>query len=217
MNIAETSCPIIMAQGGPLEGQRWRLSSALIIGRDPDCDIIIPDRQVSRHHARLTLSSMGIELEDLTSKNGTYVKGKQIEQPIMLEDGDTLQVALVQKFNVLSSDITTPLEDFFQKASRGVSLDLRSRRVWVGKDEILPPLSVPQFRMLELLIDQAGKVVSRETVIIQVWGEQESAGVSEQALDALVRRLRERIHNLDPDWQYITSIRGHGLRFDNPT
>ena len=42
-----------------------------------------------------------------------------------------------------------------------------------------------------------------------------SEGVSEEAMDALVRRLRDRLSLLDPDHQYIITIRGHGLRLDN--
>ncbi len=39
-------------------------------------------------------------------------------------------------------------------------------------------------------------------------------GVSEQAIDALVRRLRDRIAELDPKHQYIITVRGHGFRLD---
>jgi DNA-binding response OmpR family regulator len=40
--------------------------------------------------------------------------------------------------------------------------------------------------------------------------------VSDQALDALIRRLRERIAALDPEREYISTVRGHGIRLDNP-
>jgi len=38
----------------------------------------------------------------------------------------------------------------------------------------------------------------------------------EQAIDALVRRLRERLAEVDPDWQYIVTVRGHGFRLSLP-
>ena len=38
----------------------------------------------------------------------------------------------------------------------------------------------------------------------------------EQALDALVRRLRERLASVDPQHTYLITVRGHGLRLDNP-
>jgi DNA-binding response OmpR family regulator len=40
-------------------------------------------------------------------------------------------------------------------------------------------------------------------------------GVSDQALGALIRRLRDR-YALDPTHQYIDTVRGHGIRLDNP-
>ena len=41
------------------------------------------------------------------------------------------------------------------------------------------------------------------------------AGVSEQSIDALVRRLRERLAEVDPEHQYLVTMRGHGFRFEN--
>jgi DNA-binding response OmpR family regulator len=38
---------------------------------------------------------------------------------------------------------------------------------------------------------------------------------SEQAIDALVRRLRDRIAEIDPEHQYIITVKGHGFRFEN--
>ena len=53
-------------------------------------------------------------------------------------------------------------------------------------------------------------------MIETVWPEALGEGVSEQAIDALVRRLRDRLMEIDPDWQYIVTVRGHGFRLDNP-
>ena len=42
-------------------------------------------------------------------------------------------------------------------------------------------------------------------------------GVSEQAIDALVRRLRDRLAEVDGSHQYIVTVRGHGFKLDNPS
>ena len=104
--------PVLIAQAGPLEGQRWTIKDTLVIGRDPSADLVIttPDKQVSRHHASLTLTEEGIVLKDLGSKNGTHHNGTRISSPITLEDGDTIQVAMAQQFVYLSSDATVPLQ-----------------------------------------------------------------------------------------------------------
>ena len=212
--------PVLIGQAGPLNGQRWVIGQVLMMGREPGCDIVIPDRQVSRYHARLTPGPEGVLLEDLGSKNGTYVNANLIGEPQMLQDSDLLQIALVQSFVFLSSDATMPMEGMdlpvISRASRRLFLDTRSRRVWVGTQEVLPPLSASQFRLLQALYDQQGEVVSRQQLVTAVWGGEEAFGVSDQALDALARRLRERLMALDPRHNYILTVRGHGLRLDNP-
>jgi len=211
--------PLLVAQSGPLNGQRWALRTGMVIGREPNCDIVISDRQVSRQHARLMLTPNGILLEDLGSKNGTHYNGLLIDRPVFLEDGDTVQIALSQKFVYLSSDATLPLESDIQPMP-GIKpgllrLEKRSRRVWIGEHEVLPPLSVSQFSLLEMLYEHQNLVVTRAELIKAIWGEEQAVVVSEQALDALVRRLRERLFSIDPDHNYIVTIRGHGLRLDN--
>lgn len=213
--------PILIAQKGPLLGQRWNIKTEINVGRDPDCDIVVPDRQVSRVHAKFTFNKKFVELTDLGSKNGTYVNGTMISDPTELEEGDIIQIALVQSFFFLSSDATMPLDQELLPGplsldkQKKLLLDFRSRRVWMGNEEILPPLSMPQFRLLHALHEQQGKVVSRSDLIAIIWGDEKAVGVSEQALDALVRRLRDRISVFDSSHEYLVTVRGHGIRLDN--
>jgi len=208
--------PLLIGQSGPLEGQRWKISAELILGRDADCDIVIPVRQVSRQHARLTLKEEGILVEDLDSKNGTYLNGAPVREPVLLNDGDELQVSLAQHFIFLSSDATMPLENLpLELQKRRLRVDIGARRVWVTDEELDPPLSASQFNLLYILYQRSGEVVSRSEIIEAVWGKA-AEGVTEQALDALTRRLRDRLVEIDPEWEYIVTVRGHGLRLDNP-
>ncbi|HSK88921.1 MAG TPA: FHA domain-containing protein [Anaerolineales bacterium] len=212
--------PVLIAQTGPLNGSRWLIERAMVVGRDSSCDVVIPDRQVSRFHSRLSPSEKGVLLEDMGSKNGTFHNGNRIEDPTLLSDGDLIQVSLIQHFVFLSSDATMPLEYEISIHPRGdkgrLYLDTRSRRVWVKNKEIIPPLSVPQFRLLQYLYDHQSQVVQRQDLINAIWGEDEAIGVSEQAFDALVRRLRDRLAMVDTTHVFIVTVRGHGLRLDNP-
>jgi pSer/pThr/pTyr-binding forkhead associated (FHA) protein len=221
MEIKFEEIPLLIAQSGPLEGQRWLISDKMLIGRDPTCDIVISDRQVSRHHIRLTPTTSGILLEDLGSKNGTHLNGELLHESKMLQDADSIQIAFVQQFTFLSSDATMPLDeeetDFQPLEVRLLRLEKRSRRVWIGDQEVLPPLSVSQFKLLEVLYTNQGRVVPRRKLIETIWGEEQAIEVSEQALDALVRRLRDRLANIDPIHSFIITVRGHGLRLDNPS
>jgi hypothetical protein len=213
--------PILIAQAGPLDGQRWTVEDSLVIGRDSACTVVVPSRQVSRYHARLTNSPEGMLLEDLGSKNGTHCNGQPVTEAVTLKDGDVLQIALAQQFVYLSSDATMPLSNSpaveeLDSAPRRLRLDKRAHRIWVNEQEIIPSLSVSQFRLLELLYERQGRVVSRKELITSVWDKEEAFDVSEQALDALVRRLRDRIAAIDPTHNYLVTVRGHGLRLENP-
>ncbi len=207
--------PMLVAQEGPLKGQRWPISRPLVVGRESTCDVVIADRQVSRFHARLTPTSEGVILEDLGSKNGTHHNGNALAAPVMLQDGDALQISFVQEFLFFTSDATVPLIEGSGRPGRLV-MEPKSRRVWVNQQQLVPPLSAQQFRLLWLLYQNAGEVISRIDLIATVWGEDQAAGVSEQALDALIRRLRDRLAAVDPAQSYIDTVRGHGVRLDNP-
>jgi DNA-binding winged helix-turn-helix (wHTH) protein len=207
--------PLLIAQEGPLKGQRWTLNHTLVVGREPSCDVVIPDRQVSRFHARLTPTTEGVMLEDLGSKNGTHHNGVELTAPVMLQDGDLLGIALAQQFLFLTSDATMPLLEGGGRPRR-LMMDQKSRRVWINQRQLVPPLSAQQFRLLWLLYESQGQVIARADLITAVWGEDQAAGVSEQALDALIRRLRDRLAELDPTHRYIETVRGHGVRLDNP-
>lgn len=213
--------PVLVGQGGPLNGHRWSLSEEITIGRTSSCDISITNQQVSREHARVFLSDQGAALEDLGSKNGTFHNGKPVTEVVSLEEGDVIQIALAQEFIFFGQDATVPLSpDDFESSVisyfRRIRLEKSSSRAWILNHELNPPLSALQFKLLLLFSESRGRVLTRTEVINAVWGTRESVGVSDQALDALIRRLRDRIAEIDSDYEYILTVRGQGYRFDNP-
>jgi pSer/pThr/pTyr-binding forkhead associated (FHA) protein len=212
-NLSES--PLLIAQNGPLKGQRWTLNKPLLIGREATCEIVVPDRMVSRFHARITPTFEGVMVEDLDSKNGTHCNGNAVVGKVLLQDGDTVQIALAQQFLYLTSDATVPLSEEITQPGR-LRLDMRSRRVWVDDRLVDPPLSALQFHVLRVLYENQGQVVDRQQLVTNAWGEEQAVGVSDQALDALLRRLRDRIAAIDPAHPYIITVRGHGIRMENP-
>jgi len=206
---------MLIVYEGKLEGQRWIVDQErIVIGRGSDCDIVLPERQASRQHLVIERDEGGYLLRDLGSKNGTFVNGKEVrDEPYRLRDGDEIQIALCVKMGFVGADATLPLE--LTGPNRGLRIDRAAKRVFVGGHEMIPPLSVAQYTLLELLLDCEGEVVSRDAVVAAVWSEEEEMGISEQAIDALVRRLRERIAAIDPDHAYIVTLRGHGFRLEN--
>jgi DNA-binding response OmpR family regulator len=156
-----------------------------------------------------------VQIEDMGSKNGTRCNGEPINAPLLLHDGDLIQIALAQEFTYLSSDSTMPLTEPLARPGR-LKLDARARTLWVDQEQVEPPLSALQFHLLQMLYENEGQVVSREELVSTSWGTEEAAGVSDQALDALIRRLRDRLAEYDPGTPFIVTVRGHGLRLDNP-
>jgi pSer/pThr/pTyr-binding forkhead associated (FHA) protein len=206
---------MLVLQRGSEVGRRWPLDRTrpLTIGRSDECDIVLPDRQVSRYHAQVTWMGDAFQLEDLGSKNGTHVNGQELSGPAFLGDGDEIQIALRFKLAFVDAGATAPLT--LDGGEQGLRLEKETRQVWVNGKQVDPPLSLHQFRLLESLWDAGGSVISRDRVINAVWPEAISEGVSEQAIDALVRRLRERLTETDEDFRYIVTVRGHGFRLEN--
>ncbi len=79
-----------------------------LIGRDPDAPT------VSRHHARIVVGGGGARLEDLGSKNGSWLAGRRIAGPEALADGDEIRVgpaAMVFRAFPAAGSTETALEE----------------------------------------------------------------------------------------------------------
>jgi DNA-binding winged helix-turn-helix (wHTH) protein len=219
MTEKEAERPVLIVQdnNGSLL-QHWVMEEdSVVIGRGEEADLTLDERQISRLHVRIYREGNKYFVEDLDSKNGTWLNGNQFKGVRQLTDGDEIHLALVARIQFVGSGATAPLPFEPPQSIVGrLRLDREARRVFVGEQELDPPLSLPQYRLLELLYNNAGRVCTREAVVETVWPEAMGEGVSEQAIDALVRRLRDRLNELDPDRQYIVTVRGHGFRMENP-
>lgn len=66
-----------------------------LIGRDRDVAVFLDHRSVSRHHAAITISGENAVLEDLQSKNGTFLRGHRISGTVQLSDGDEIRIGTI--------------------------------------------------------------------------------------------------------------------------
>ncbi len=81
-----------------------------LIGRDHTAVVWINDESVSRRHARVVVDEKGASLEDLGSKNGTFLRGRAVTRPMLLQDGDEFtlgQVVAPIRFHRLGASATT--------------------------------------------------------------------------------------------------------------
>ncbi len=208
--------PVILMREGELAGQQWVITDdEFLIGRGADCSLVLPERQVSRHHAKILRRPGFFELEDLGSKNGTHLNGQPVAGSARLQDGDEIQIALAVKIVFIGTGATMPLTFEPPKPERMLEIDEAERSVTIDGERLDPPLSLAQFRLLQLLYDADGAVISRDAIVDVVWPGTEGLGVSEQAIDALVRRLRDRLAEQN-NLNFVVTVRGHGFRLDNP-
>jgi DNA-binding winged helix-turn-helix (wHTH) protein len=76
-----------------------------IVGRDPRCTVWLDGSGVSKRHARISISGGRATIEDLESRNGTFVAGHRITAPHELSDGDIIELgAATMSFRMWSDD-----------------------------------------------------------------------------------------------------------------
>ena len=120
----------ITALSGTSTGQVFKLARAAnVIGRAPDAQIRILDDGVSRQHAIIRAEGDTVAIEDLTSRNGTFLNGQRVTAAVPLKEGDKIQIGrttvlrfayhdeLDESFheNLLSSALRDPLTKLFNK------------------------------------------------------------------------------------------------------
>ena len=85
--------PSLYTENGPRAGHQYRLDSPkVVVGRHPDCDVVVDVGAVSRQHAQFVEAGGQYYLEDLDSRNGTYVNNTLVEGRHPLSHGDRIQV-----------------------------------------------------------------------------------------------------------------------------
>ncbi|MBN1266854.1 MAG: FHA domain-containing protein [Anaerolineales bacterium] len=93
---------------GPEVGQVFQLAETNLIGRAQTCTIQINEPTISAVHARLTYANTQWLLEDLGSRNGTYINDIPVEEPMPLAYGDRIRFGSVMV--VLTARIDPPTQ-----------------------------------------------------------------------------------------------------------
>ena len=182
------------------------------LGRWEDSDVVLDHREVSRRHALIRHEGGRYVLVDLGSKNGTSLNGQRVEGAAPLRDGDEILVPPHFRMVFVDHEATVPAEG----RRRAIRIDSLAREAFVAGTRLEPPLAPNQFALLGLLAQQPGRVYSREEIAEACYPEAEAESVSDQAIDGVVRRLRGRLADADPEGEHIVAVRGHGFRLVAP-
>jgi DNA-binding winged helix-turn-helix (wHTH) protein len=95
-----------------------------------------------------------------------------------------------------------------------IVFDKNTNEIKKGDLIISDVLTASEFKLLKLLIEQKDKILGKEQIIDIVWGNQKTTlGVTDQALDQLIFRLRKKIENNPNKPKYIQTIKGRGFKF----
>ncbi len=98
----------------PLEGDRT------IFGRHPTCHILLDDGSISRQHAQIVESHGAFFIEDLRSRNGTFVNEKQVQKGQQLNNGDIVRLCeFLFSFNEGGSSSDIKLDPGLMKRAQG--------------------------------------------------------------------------------------------------
>jgi diguanylate cyclase (GGDEF)-like protein len=85
--------PVLTVLTGGASGKQFKVSKGTaVIGRGPTVELRVEDDGISRSHARIRAETGRAWVEDMGSRNGTFVNGNKVTNPIELRDGDKIQV-----------------------------------------------------------------------------------------------------------------------------
>jgi two-component system response regulator RegX3 len=147
-------------------------------------------------------------------------KGEEVDMVLMLEIGADDYVTKPYRLRELVARIRAVLRrrevhdsglDEPEVIEVGpVRLDVEARRCFVHDDEVR--LRKKEFALLRLLMENAGRVLTREVLIDRVWGSDYVGDT--KTLDVHVKRLRSLVEEDPKSPVHITTVRGVGYRFE---
>lgn len=182
------------------------------LGRAAECDIVVEGRLISRQHAAIRHDGQGFVVEDLGSHNGTTVNGQPIDGVWPLRDGDQIELGGMGRLTFVDSDATRTRA---RAPTEGVWLDLAAQDVWVDGQRLSPPVSPAQFSLLQALVQRIDQLCSRGDIVSAVWPDA-ADGISDEAIDALIKRVRARLGEVPDGQRYLITLRGRGIMLHSP-
>ena len=124
---------VLRIAGGATDGRELELTGPVEIGRDPAAGLALPDDQlVSSRHARVSPHADGAVVEDLGSRNGTFVNNVRIAEPTLIRPGDVLQIGNTTIAVVVAQEA----------APAGFLLQLSGPRGSLGQFPLAQPLEI---------------------------------------------------------------------------
>lgn len=187
------------------DGARHRVGATTVIGRAPECDVVLTSNHVSRRHAEVRWDGEAFRIADLESLNGTKVSRETITEARTLASGDTIELAdCTLRFE---RGVGTETQIFFPERE-GLVIDRATHEVSLNGEAI--DLTPKEFLLLALLEGRAPAVVEYATIAAEVWPELDGE-VPEDNIAQLAARLRRK---LGKSGEMVANVRGFGYRLE---
>lgn len=97
-----------------------------------------------------------------------------------------------------------------QLHNAGITINPAARKAWYAHTDL--ELTRIEFDILLILMENAGRVLSREQLIEHVWGDEYF--IEERVVDVHIRRLRKKLEKASSNRNFIATVRGSGYRFE---
>ncbi|NUZ05914.1 FHA domain-containing protein [Piscinibacter koreensis] len=158
----------------PVLGQQWATQSRYLlrddmtrVGREFDCDIVIPDRAISRRHAEFTWEGESLILTPLSETNATLVNGRVIDLPTQLRLDDTVEFSDARfgvkvYINPTSTSASTQRRtEMNRRVAAIVSADVKAYSEMMERDDVttMHAITTSRARFNELSSEHGGRVV----------------------------------------------------------
>ena len=144
-----------------------------------------------------------------------------IEQKILLKSpaGASADSFLQRSYLIQNGEIQIPLflknlSHFPNPATEKITLDANTQEIKDGNESLTDVLSPSEFKLLRFLIQNTDKVCTKEEIIGSVWSDEKTReGVTDQALDQIIYRVRRKIEEDPNNPTHLITIKGRGYRF----
>jgi DNA-binding winged helix-turn-helix (wHTH) protein len=211
---------LVIKSGVPIPTTVSLVRWTSVVGKHPNSDVVLANPYVSRSHARIEISGVNATIQDLSSKNGTFVDGVRVRnQPLKLTDGSVIEFGRDQvRAEFYMTEGTLTLENVgigrIDSANSNFSIDKASRQVWLNEQLISPALAKKAFDILLLLSSRMGKICTHAEISRAGWPERERGEVDDAEIRQYIRRIRLGFNTITDAKVQIVTLRGSGYRLD---
>jgi len=198
--------PVIFALQDDIKPGMYTLEPEVsIIGREAAmCQVVVPDKRISRIHATIERKGVYCYLHDANSANGTFVNGRRIREPHLLKDQDT--IGLGPGPALLRFDDADKTAQVLPR----LHYDEATMKFFLNKEAL--QLTPNEFRLFYHLYQHIGEVCLRQSCAEAVWERAYDPGPDDEGLHKLITKIRRKLADIDPEARDVL-VTHHGMGY----